>query len=77
LRDLDGVEAVARARADAWVYAALAADDIAHRRAQRARFPPEASALHLPRREDLLEVEIPQPDRRLSHVAPPPPTQQG
>jgi hypothetical protein len=29
---------------------------------QRARFTPEASALHLTRRTDLLEVRLAQPD---------------
>jgi len=77
LSDIYGVEAVARALADAWVYEAFASDDIANLLAQRARFTPEASALHLTRREDLLEVELQQPDLSISHVAPPPPTHQG
>src|SRR5207302_8614405 len=62
LSDIYGVEAVARAMADALVYEAFASDYIAKLLEQRARFTPEASALHLTRREDLLDVSLEQPD---------------
>jgi len=77
LSDIYGAEAVARAMADALVYEACASDDIANLLAQRARFTPEASALHLTRRADLLDVELQHPDLSISHVAPPPQTHQG
>jgi transposase len=77
LRDIYGAEAVARAMADALVYAAFAADSIANRLEQRARFTPEASALHLTRREARLAGALQPPDLSISHVAPPPQTHQG
>jgi len=77
LSDIYGAEAVARAMADALVYEAFAADYIANLLEQRARFTPEASALHLTRREDLLDVELQQPDLSIYHVTPPPQTHQG
>jgi hypothetical protein len=63
--------------ADALVYEAFAADYIANLLEQRARFTPEASALHLTRREDLLDVELQQPDLSIYHVTPPPQPHQG
>jgi transposase len=76
LSDIYGAEAVARAMADALVYEAFASDYIANLLEQRARCTPEASALHLTRREDLLDVELQQPDLSIYHVAPPPQTHQ-
>ena len=77
LSDIYTPEAVARAMEDALVYEAFSSDYIANLVEQRAQCTPEASALHLTRREDLLEVELQQPDLSISHVAPPPPTHQG
>jgi transposase len=68
LRDIYTPEAVARALEDAFVYEAFAAEYIANLLEQRARFPPEASALHLTRRADLLEVRLEQPDLSISQA---------
>jgi len=62
LSDIYTPEAVARALEDAWVYEAFSSEYIANLLEQRARFTPEASALHLTRRADLLEVRLEQPD---------------
>lgn len=62
LSDIYGIEAVARAMQDAFVYQAFSSEYIANLLEQRARFTPEASALHLTRREDLLELHLEQPD---------------
>jgi hypothetical protein len=62
LSDIYTPEAVARALEDALVYEAFSSDYIANLVEQRARFTPEASALHLTRRADLLEVRLEQPD---------------
>jgi hypothetical protein len=47
---------------DAFVYEAFSSDYIANLVEQRARFTPEASALHLTRRGDLLDVSLAPPD---------------
>lgn len=62
LSDIYGTEAVARAMQDAFVYQAFSSDYIANLLEQRGRFTPEPSALHLTRREDLLEVHLEPPD---------------
>jgi len=62
LSDIYTPEAVARALEDALVYEAFSSEYIANLVEQRARFTPEASALHLTRRADLLEVRLEQPD---------------
>jgi len=59
---------------DACAYEAFAADSIANLLEQRARFTPEASALHLTRREDLLEVQRQPPDLSISQAIPHPAT---
>jgi transposase len=65
LSDIYGQEAVTRAMADALEYGAFAADYIANLLDQRARFTPQASPLHLTRREDLLELHLQPPDLSL------------
>jgi transposase len=70
LSDIYGQEPVARALSDALYYQAFASDYIANLLEQRARFPPEARALHLTRREDLLEIRLPAPDLSI-YQAPP------
>jgi transposase/DUF971 family protein len=65
LSDVHGQAAVARAMADAVDYGAFSADYIANLLEQRARFTPEASPLHLTRREDLLEIDLAPPDLSL------------
>ena len=72
LRDIYGQEAVARAMADAVAYEAVASDDIANLLEQRARFIPEASAFHLTRREDLLEIRLQPPDLSIYQATPHP-----
>jgi len=70
LSDIYGTEAVARAMQDAFVYQAFSSEYIANLLEQRGRFTPEASALHLTRREDLLEVRLEQPDLSIYQVDP-------
>ena len=61
LSDVYTPEAVARAREDAFVYEACSSDYMANLVEQRARGIPEASALHLTRRGDLLDVSLAPP----------------
>jgi transposase len=70
LSDLYTAEAVARAMEDAFIYGAFSSEYIANLLEQRARFTPEASALHLTRREDLLEISLAPPDLSLYHPSP-------
>jgi hypothetical protein len=72
LSDLDTPEAVSRVMEDACVYEAFSSEYSAHLLEQRARFTPEASALHLPRREDRLDLSLAPPDLSLYHTHPPP-----
>ena len=72
LSDIYAPEAVASAMEDAFVYEAFSSDYIANLLEQRARFTPEASALHLTRREDLLEVSLAPPDLSLYQATPQP-----
>ena len=62
LSEIYGTEAVARAMADAFVYEAFSAEYIANIVEQRRRCLPAPGALHLTRREDLLDIEIEHPD---------------
>src|SRR5262249_1982204 len=70
LSDIYGLEAVARAMDDAFTYEAFSAEYIANLLEQRARCTPEASALHLTRRADLLEISLAPPDLSLYHATP-------
>jgi transposase len=72
LSDIYTPEAVARALEDAFVYEAFSSDYIANLVEQRAHFTPEASALHLTRRADLLEVRLEQPDLSIYQAHPTP-----
>jgi len=72
LSDIYTPEAVARAMDDALTYEAFSAEYIANLLEQRARFTPEASALHLTRRADLLEVSLAPPDLSLYQATPSP-----
>jgi hypothetical protein len=74
LSDIYSPEAVARALEDAFVYEAFSSDYIANLVEQRARFTPEASALHLTRRSDLLDVSLAPPDLSNYHATPQPPS---
>jgi len=62
LSEIYGGDAVGRAIADAVEYQAFSSEYIANILEQRARCLPEPGALHLTRREDLLELELPEPD---------------
>jgi transposase/DUF971 family protein len=65
LSEVYGQDAVARALNDAGDCGAFAADYIANLLEQRAHFTPEASPLHLTRREDLLDLHLQPPDLSL------------
>jgi hypothetical protein len=62
LADVYGAEKVARALADALVYHAFSSDYIANILEQRERRLPDPGPLHLMRKQDLLELELPEPD---------------
>jgi len=62
LSEIYGAESVARAMEDALVFQAFSCEYIANLLEQRARILPEPGALHLTRREDLLDIEVQQPD---------------
>jgi hypothetical protein len=70
LSDIYAPEAVARAMEDAFVYEAFSSEYIANLVEQRARCTPEASALHLTRRGDLLDVSLAPPDLSIYHAHP-------
>jgi len=62
LSEIYGVEATARAMADAFDYQAFSCEYIANVLESRARLRPEPGALHLTRRQDLLDLDLPEPD---------------
>jgi len=62
LSEIHGVDAVARAMEDALVFQAVRCEYIANLLAARQRPHPETGALHLTRRQDLLEIKMPEPD---------------
>jgi hypothetical protein len=74
LSDIYTPEAVARAMEEAFVYEAFSSDSMANLVEQRARFTPEASALHLTRRGDLLDVSLAPPDLSIYDATPQPPS---
>jgi transposase len=65
LSEIHGVEATARAMDDAFTYQAFSSEYIANVLESRARLQPQAAALSLTRRQDLLELEMPAPDLSL------------
>lgn len=65
LSEIYGAEAVARAMEDAFVLQAFSCEYIANLLEQRSRKLPEPGALHLTRREDLLDITLEQPDINL------------
>jgi transposase len=62
LAEIYGHDELARAIDDALEYQAFSCEYIANILGQRARSLPEPGALHLTRREDLLELDLPDPD---------------
>lgn len=62
LSEIYGTEPVARAIEDAFLFEAFSSEYIANLLQQRARFHKEPTALHLTRREDLLEINLEHPD---------------
>lgn len=62
LSEIYGTDEVGRAIEDACEFQAFSSEYIANILSQRARNLPEPGALHLTRREDLLELELPEPD---------------
>jgi transposase len=62
LREIYGEAAVARTMEDAFALQAFSCEYIANLLEQRSRKLPEPGALHLTRREDLLDITIEQPD---------------
>ena len=62
LSEIYGAEAVARAMDDAFTYQAFSCEYIANLLESRQRLLPEPGALHLTRRQDLLDIDMPEPD---------------
>ena len=72
LAEIHGVDQVARALADAITFEAWGCEYIANILEQRQRVPATPSALHLTRRQDLLDLEIPAADLSPYHHDQPP-----
>jgi hypothetical protein len=62
LSEIYGQESVARAMKDAFFFQAFSCEYIANLLEQRSRSLPEAGALHLTRKSDLLDIEVQKPD---------------
>ena len=62
LSEIYSPEAVARAMEDAFVFQAFSSEYIANLLEQRSRTEKEPGALHLTRREDLLDIDVEPPD---------------
>jgi transposase len=62
LSEVYGTEAVARAMEDAFAFQAFSCEYIANLLESRQRLLPEPAALQLTRRQDLLDLEMPEPD---------------
>lgn len=77
LAEIYGAEATARAIEDGLAFHAFSCEYIANLLEARARHRPEASPLSLTRAQDLLEIEIPQPDLSLYETHDDPPENAG
>jgi transposase len=73
LSEIYGPEQTARAIEDALEFQAFRCEYIANLLEQRQRLLPEPGALHLTRRQDLLDLELPEPNLGLYDLAPDPP----
>jgi hypothetical protein len=62
LAEIHGDDAVAHALADALTFAAFSSEYIAHLVEARGRQLPDPSPLHLLRRQDVLDLELPPAD---------------
>lgn len=62
LSEIYGTEAVARAIEEAFIFEAFSSEYIANLLQQRTRFRKQPAALHLTRREDLLDIRLEHPD---------------
>jgi len=62
LSEIYGEAPLARAIEDAFFFEAFSCEYIANLLEQRTRFQPEPAALHLTRRQDLLDISLEQPD---------------
>jgi hypothetical protein len=65
LSEIYGDQCVQRAIEDAFAFQAFSCEYIANLLEQRARKLPEPSALHLTRRQDLLEITVEKPDMEI------------
>ena len=74
LTEIYGQDKAARAIEDALEFQAFSCEYIANLLEQRQRQLPEPGALHLTRRQDLLELELPEPNLGLydTHECPNP-----
>ena len=62
MAEIYGAEKTARAIEDALEFQAFSGEYIANLLEQRQRLLPDPGALHLTRRQDLLELELPEPN---------------
>ncbi len=62
LSEIYGAERIARAMEDAFTYQAFSCEYIANLLESRQHLLPQPGALHLTRRQDLLDLEMPEPD---------------
>jgi hypothetical protein len=72
LAEIYGPDATARAIEDAMEFQAFSGEYITNLLEQRQRILPEPGALHLTRRQDLLELELPEPNLGLYEMPPDP-----
>jgi hypothetical protein len=72
LSEIYGTEAVARAMEDAFTFQAFSCEYIANVLESRQRLRPEPAALQLTRRQDLLELDMPEPDLTIYEPTTPP-----
>ena len=71
LSEIYGAEPVARALEDAFAFQAFSCEYIANLLEARARLRPEPAALQLTRRQDLLDLDLPEPDLSAYETADP------
>ena len=69
MSEIYGAEKTARAIHDAVEFQAFSCEYVANLLEQRQRLLPEPAALHLTRREDLLDLELPEPNLNLYDIA--------